>query len=149
MKKLYAKFILWLIRPALHLEKCKTINKPEQLNEDVPKLSNATQGILEQIFENRNVPPKPKPEVEDDDLFSRPPKYFVGMTLGERVRMVREYRGFSRSRLAAVSGVGEGAIYNYEKNLHQPNPARLDAISRALKVDKMFLKGVTNQICSR
>lgn len=56
------------------------------------------------------------------------------MTLGPRLKELREAAGLSQTKLAEVAGVSRNAVSQWEAGTTQPSTKRLSLISRALKV---------------
>lgn len=62
--------------------------------------------------------------------------------IGDRIKAIREERGFSASDLARLTDVSPTAVANWENNGRTPRPATLAAICKALGVPESFiLKG--------
>lgn len=61
------------------------------------------------------------------------------MSVGSRIRELRENRGFSRSELANLLGVTVGAISNYENEVSSPKEPILFRIMESLKCDANYL----------
>lgn len=61
------------------------------------------------------------------------------MTLGERIALVREQRGWTREQLGEHSGLHPMHIGQIERDERRPRPKTLAAISSALKVSSEFL----------
>lgn len=54
------------------------------------------------------------------------------MTVGEKVRVYREFRGINQIQLAEMSGINVGTIRKYELGLRNPKPDQLEKIANAL-----------------
>lgn len=66
----------------------------------------------------------PRPSVDSRSLVD---------TLGERIREARLQKRWSQRRLADAAGFGDAqSVSKYERDVHEPNLARLEAIARAL-----------------
>ncbi len=63
------------------------------------------------------------------------------MSLGERLRELREQAGLSQTALAKAVGVSRNAVSQWEAGTTQPSTKRLSAVSRALNVpvDRMMV----------
>lgn len=61
------------------------------------------------------------------------------MTFGEKLRNLREERGFSQTDLAGITGFTRRSIYNWERDRMRPkNIATLEVLSQALGVDLTY-----------
>lgn len=60
---------------------------------------------------------------------------------GERLRDIRQKRGFSQRELAKRCGLGENALYIYENNKGDPNLDSLITIANELRVSTDYLLG--------
>jgi len=61
--------------------------------------------------------------------------------VGERLRDIRQKRGFSQRELAKRCGLGENALYIYENNKGDPNLDSLMSIANELRVSTDYLLG--------
>lgn len=61
------------------------------------------------------------------------------MSVGSRIKELRENRGFSRIELANLLGVTVGAISNYENEISSPKEPILFKIMEVLKCDANYL----------
>lgn len=63
------------------------------------------------------------------------------MTIGQRIKTVREQAGITQAALGEKIGVSGVAIMRYEKGTRQPRLEQLDAIADALNVSPFYLLG--------
>lgn len=63
------------------------------------------------------------------------------MTIGDRIRALREVRGFGRLELARLAGMSRSGIMMIENGHRDPRLATLRAIARALRVAPGDLMG--------
>ena len=61
------------------------------------------------------------------------------MEIGDRIRTQRELKGLSRKELAAISGVAEISIAQYELGKRQPRIEQVKKIALALQIDPYIL----------
>ena len=61
------------------------------------------------------------------------------MSVGSRIRELRESKDISRSELAEAIGVTVGAVSNYENEVSSPKEPILFKIMKALKCDANYL----------
>lgn len=54
------------------------------------------------------------------------------MTVGEKIRAYREFRGLNQIQLSEMSGINVGTIRKYELGLRNPKPDQLEKIAGAL-----------------
>ena len=58
------------------------------------------------------------------------------MTFGEKLRTLREERGFTRTDLAAATGYARRSIYNWEQDRNLPKSIAIHKVlSRVLRVE--------------
>lgn len=61
------------------------------------------------------------------------------MTFGEKLRTLREERGFTRTDLAAATGYARRSIYNWEQDRNLPKSIAIHKVlSRVLRVDLSY-----------
>jgi transcriptional regulator with XRE-family HTH domain len=60
----------------------------------------------------------------------------INMTIGEKIRMYREYRGYNQIELAKVSGINVGTIRKYELGIRNPKPDQLKKIADGLMLSE-------------
>ena len=53
-------------------------------------------------------------------------------SVGKKIRLYREYRGFNQIELAELSHINVGTIRKYELGLRNPKPDQLEKIATAL-----------------
>lgn len=64
------------------------------------------------------------------------------MTFGEKLRTLREERGFTRTDLAAATGYARRSIYNWEQDRNLPKSIAIHKVlSRVLRVDLSYWWG--------
>lgn len=64
------------------------------------------------------------------------------MTFGEKLRTLREERGFTRTDLAAATGYARRSIYNWEQDRNLPKSIAIHKVlSRVLCVDLSYWWG--------
>lgn len=64
------------------------------------------------------------------------------MTFGEKLRTLREERGFTRTDLAAATGYARRSIYNWERDRNLPKSIAIHKVlSRVLRVDLSYWWG--------
>lgn len=72
-------------------------------------------------------------------------KVVIKMRLrGERLRDLRESRGYSRERLAELLGIGTNPIYLYETEKSDPASAVVASIAQLFGVSTDYLLGFTD-----
>lgn len=64
-------------------------------------------------------------------------------TLGQRVRRLREQRGYSLSDLARRAGISRSYLYQLEMDASSPTHEKLEDLARALDVGLQDLLGLT------
>lgn len=67
------------------------------------------------------------------------------MTFGERLRKIRERRGYSLSELAEKVGITKQAINQYEMNITGPKHTVLAALAVALDCTTDYLCGLKEE----
>lgn len=61
------------------------------------------------------------------------------MTFGEKLRTLREERGFTRTDLAAATGYARRSIYNWEQDRNLPKSIAIhEVLSRVLRVELSY-----------
>ena len=64
------------------------------------------------------------------------------MTIGERIRSIRQSKGISQTELANATGIKKQNLYKYENNIITNIPSdRIEAISRHLDVSPAVIMG--------
>ena len=64
------------------------------------------------------------------------------MTFGEKLRTLREERGFTRTDLAAATGYARRSIYNWEQDRNLPKSIAIHKVlSRVLRVELSYWWG--------
>lgn len=64
------------------------------------------------------------------------------MTIGERIRSIRQSKGISQTELANVTGITKQNLYKYETNIITNIPSdKIEAISRYLDVSPALIMG--------
>lgn len=64
------------------------------------------------------------------------------MTFGEKLRTLREERGYTRTDLAAATGYARRSIYNWEQGRNLPKSIAIHKVlSRVLRVDLSYWWG--------
>ena len=58
------------------------------------------------------------------------------MTIGEKIRAFREYRGWTQKQLGDVCGIIEGSIRKYELGIRNPKAEQLKKIAAGLQVSE-------------
>jgi repressor LexA len=61
------------------------------------------------------------------------------MTLGERIRMLRESRGLTKKSLATAVGVAPSAVVAWEKGEYEPSKVSQEALAEAFDIDRKTL----------
>lgn len=64
------------------------------------------------------------------------------MTLGQRVRRLREQRGYSLSELARRAGISRSYLYQIENDASSPTHEKLEELAQALEVGLQDLLGL-------
>jgi len=64
------------------------------------------------------------------------------MTIGEKIRYIRERMGITQAKLAEVSGLHPVSIRKYETNKMQPQQAQIERIANALNISAIAISGV-------
>ena len=68
------------------------------------------------------------------------------MTVGDRIRKVRQEQDVTQQELADYIGVSKQAVYKYENNIVTNIPTdKVDAIAKRLKVSPAYLMGWEEQ----
>ena len=68
------------------------------------------------------------------------------MTVGDRIRQVRQEQDVTQQELADYTGVSKQAVYKYENNIVTNIPTdKVDAIAKRLKVSPAYLMGWEEQ----
>ena len=65
---------------------------------------------------------------------------------GERIKMIRKLRGFTRSEFAKLLGVSRPLIAAYETGTREPSLKNLIALVQALNIDTDGLLGLSPQL---
>ena len=84
--------------------------------------------------ENSTKNPLKMPEEERKKLF------------GERIKMMRKLRGFTRSEFAKQLGVSRPLVAAYETGTREPSLKNLIALIQALNIDSNWLLGLSPQV---
>lgn len=63
------------------------------------------------------------------------------MTIGERIKQVRNEKGLTQKQLGELSKTSEGTVRQYEIGKRQPRIEQLQAIAAALGVSPLYLLG--------
>jgi transcriptional regulator with XRE-family HTH domain len=58
------------------------------------------------------------------------------MTIGQKIRLYREFRGYNQLQLAEASGINVGSIRKYELGLRNPKPDQLKRIANGLMLSE-------------
>lgn len=61
------------------------------------------------------------------------------MTVGEKIKKIRQLRGLTQAQLATLVGLPVARIKQYEINVRNPKPAQLQEFASALGVSTEFL----------
>ena len=64
------------------------------------------------------------------------------MTIGEKIRYLREQMGITQTKLAEVAGLHPVSIRKYETNKMQPQKAQIERISKALNISPIAILGI-------
>ena len=64
------------------------------------------------------------------------------MTVGEKIRYLRERLGITQSKLAEVAGLHPVSVRKYETNKMQPQQAQIERIAEALNISATAILGV-------
>lgn len=64
------------------------------------------------------------------------------MTVGERIKAVRESKVWGQAELARKAGISPNTLYRIENGTHQPRPITIRKLAEALGVDPARLAGV-------
>lgn len=65
---------------------------------------------------------------------------------GERIKMMRKLRGFTRSEFAKQLGVSRPLVAAYETGTREPSLKNLIALIQVLKIDPNWLLGLSPQL---
>ena len=65
---------------------------------------------------------------------------------GERIKMIRKLRGFTRSEFAKLLGVSRPLIAAYETGTREPSLKNLIALAQALNINTDWLLGLSPQL---
>jgi len=68
----------------------------------------------------------------------------MGQEIGERIKLLRQARGWTQAKLADLSDVERSNIARYEANISQMTAQTLQRIANALEVPITLLYGLTN-----
>ncbi len=66
----------------------------------------------------------------------------MNMNFGERLRVARERQGLLQKDAATLLGMTSSQLSRYEKNVNQPVPEQIRAMSTLYKVSSDYLLGV-------
>lgn len=66
---------------------------------------------------------------------------YSDLTFGDRLKAIREARGYTKKQLSKISGVHSNLIAEYENGTRLPNVANFEWLCKALKVSAMDLLG--------
>ena len=66
---------------------------------------------------------------------------YSDLTFGDRLKAIREARGYTKKELSKFSGVHPNLISSYENGSRLPNVANFEWLCKALKVSAMDLLG--------
>ena len=61
---------------------------------------------------------------------------------GNRLRQLREGRGFSTTRLGNLAEIDQGTISKYENGLREPGASNIYSLAKVLKVSADYLIGL-------
>jgi len=89
---------------------------------------------LNKLTEENKTNPLTLPEEERRKLF------------GERIKMIRKLRGFTRSEFAKLLGVSRPLIAAYETGTREPSLKNLIALVQALNINTDWLLGLSPQL---
>ena len=64
------------------------------------------------------------------------------MTIGEKIRYLRERMGITQAKLAEVAGLHPVSIRKYETNKMQPQKAQIERIAKALNISPIAILGI-------
>jgi transcriptional regulator with XRE-family HTH domain len=64
------------------------------------------------------------------------------MTVGERIKAMRERKVWGQAELARKAGISPNTLYRIEAESHKPRPVTIRRIAEALSVDPAELAGV-------
>ena len=64
------------------------------------------------------------------------------MTIGEKIRYLRERIGITQAKLAEVAGLHPVSIRKYETNKMQPQKAQIERIAKALNISPIAILGI-------
>lgn len=67
-----------------------------------------------------------------------------GLSLGERIHLLRKRRGMSLEALASAVGVSHQALSGYERGAHEPTAGTLAKLARALGTSTDYLVGLSH-----
>jgi len=68
----------------------------------------------------------------------------IGVTIGERIKQMRQIRGYSQQELASKIGIAMNSLYHYEKNRKTPSAEVVAKLAEALGVSADYLLGLTD-----
>jgi transcriptional regulator with XRE-family HTH domain len=74
-------------------------------------------------------------------LFAERLKEVNAMTFGERLKALREEKGYKQYELAAKIGISKDVVCRYEKDQVQPTLSRIEWLCTALEVTATELLG--------
>ncbi|WP_196592540.1 helix-turn-helix domain-containing protein [Pectinatus sottacetonis] len=64
------------------------------------------------------------------------------MTIGDKIRHIRAFRGYTQSQLGKMVGLSGDRIRQYENDVRKPKPELLQKIVKALNVDESVLSEI-------
>lgn len=67
-------------------------------------------------------------------------------TIGDRIRYFRRKKLLTQADLAEMTGIHPVSIRKYETNKMQPQPAQIDKIAKALRINSCAISGSNSQI---
>jgi ribosome-binding protein aMBF1 (putative translation factor) len=153
LKKLYARFILWLIEPALELDlksfQPKKLSNPtlEVENFPKPKSKKVKKPILDLKDEKYLTPQSQLDLLEIVKELKPEPKStskYISLPLNDRLRLVREYRGFSQEQLGRYTGFDQSQISAYERGKKKFKLKDILEFSKALGISTDYFLGRVN-----
>lgn len=62
----------------------------------------------------------------------------------DRLKQIREARGFTQEELSSLCGVSKMQMFRYEKGMNDASSTMLEAIARQLNVSTDYLLGLTD-----
>lgn len=61
------------------------------------------------------------------------------MTIGQKINLIRNYKGYSRNSLSKLLGISQSSLYKYEKGIVIPKDTLIKEISDRFNIPMQYL----------